>query len=366
MKRRIHRPFIVILIAVLAAACTPGGGSIYFTLENEVKVEDGSLPNAITVFDVAKVGTRYYAAAGKIWSALVSAPSFQVADTVDPPDSTDNQLCTALAAYSGELFGGFINQSGNLGLFSSTSLAFTPSPISDSSVSGADIALLKVQTEGTDKLVIVTARPPSPGDNMQFGVVVYDGVSYTPLPFVGRSTAEAEQPINDVIYSPTLGCWMVTEGTKLYSDASTAGTLEPVTGTTGLPTDEKFVGLFDAGSRIYLAAASGSVYHSTDGLTWAGITATEPVDTPPPLTRFAGPFGTKNTLIVGSDGYGYYLLATNPLGALVRFGDSTIDLHGASVQKVVIDGTTVFALTSMGGLWRGSISGDAVVGWKQE
>ena len=199
MKRRIPLLLTSAIVAVLAAACTPGGGSIYFTLENEVKVSDASLPNDITVFDVAKTGTDYYAAAGKIWKAPVAAANFQVGDVVAPPHAGD--LCTALAFFGGELYGGFVNPSGNVGLYATTAMAFTTTPVADLDIAGAQIVLLKVQNDGADQLVVVTARPS--GGGFEYSVfTTSDGITFIELPIMtSRTATDKLVPINDVIYS---------------------------------------------------------------------------------------------------------------------------------------------------------------------
>ena len=95
MNRRIALLLLAAAVAVLPIACS--NGNIYWTLENEEKVDDLSLPNEITVFDVAKIGTTYYAAAGRIWHVADTATEWNAGATVAPPHPGD--LCTALAAF---------------------------------------------------------------------------------------------------------------------------------------------------------------------------------------------------------------------------------------------------------------------------
>jgi hypothetical protein len=370
MKRCNLHLLTAALLTVLAVACTPGGGSIYFTLENEVKVDDATLPNEITVFDVANTGTDYYAAAGRIWTAPVTAANFQVADVVTPPHADD--LCTALAFFSGELYGGFINGSGNRGLYATTALAFTTTPVADTDIAGAQIALLK---EENSLLVAVAARP----SGLAFEHFVYtspDGAAYTELEFNGlpnpRASGEELKPINDVIYagapfaSPS---WFATEGTNLYSGG---GPLSRVA-TTGITAGEELRGLFQLGSRLFLSSKAGAVYYSDDGVAWTRIEAPKISGAHPPLTRFAGPVGA-GILLLGSDGYGYYRIDSTDLAAgtasITRFPTTTIDLYSASVTKFTLDTTpdpdVMFAATAMGGLWRGTVAVDGTIAWELE
>jgi len=362
MKLRIPRLLAIVLAAALAAACTPGGGSIYFTLENEVKVDDASLPNRITVFDVVNSGTAYYAAAGKIWTALVAADNFQVADVVPAPHAVD--ICTALAFFSGELYGGFINGSGNVGLHRTASLSFTPpTPVGTAAdVLGAQIALLKVE----NSLLVAVAAKPS---GLAFEYFVYtspDGTTYTELALDGAQLG----PIHDVIYAGApFAAWFATEGVNLYSGA---GPLSPVA-TTGITAGEELRGLFQLGSRLFLSSKAGAVYYSDNGVAWTRIEAPLISGAHPPLTRFAGPVGT-GILLLGSDGYGYYRIDTTDLAAgtaaITRFPTTTIDLYSSSVTKFTLDTTpdpdVIFAATAMSGLWRGSVAGDGSITWALE
>jgi hypothetical protein len=372
MNRRVVRLLIAAAAAILSASCTPGGGAIYWTLENEVKVSDSSLPNDVTFFDVTKIvstGT-YYAAAGKIWTVPDSAAEWDVNVTLPGPHSDD--LCNALVASpfgTTTLYGGFINQSGSLGLYESTAAPTFDgqAAVADPDVADAQIALLKIVAHPTDKLAAVTARQPSAGASFQFGIVTSsDGTSFSVLD-ITRAAGEAEKPINDVIYSSRLAVWFVTEGTKLYTGAASPLTLDTMTNMTA---GEQLCGVFDDGTNIYVASKAGAVYHSATGGTWTRIEAPTVSGAHPPLTRFADPLIETGILLVGSEGYGYYTLPTVPApGSLERFTTTTIPLHAATVTKFFHDDgkDRVFAATSMGGLWRGTVAvSDGSIGWAQE
>ena len=90
----------------------------------------------------------------------------------------------------------------------------------------------------------------------------------------------------------------------------------------------------------------------------------------PAAHPFRAAAGTPDeTLLVGSDGYGYYPLPTTPIGSLTRFPTTTSDLYTAAVQKLYFDRpeNRVFACTSMGGLWRGAVTiVDGSITWNLE
>jgi hypothetical protein len=371
MNLRVPHLLLAAGIVILCTSCKEG--NIYYTLENEVKVEDLSLPNDITVFDVAKIGSSYYAAAGKIWAADDSTVTWNTDVPVAPPDAGD--ICTALMGFSGELDGGFINASGNLGLYRSSSFSFSgQTALPD--VAGAQIALLKVVDDGTPRLVVVTAKQPSAGEDNQFGIVMSsDGTNFSPFTFnsLDRSADEAKKQIWDVVYAGgTINAWFATEGTKLYTKVG-AGTGEFILATTtGITAGEVLTGLFDDGTNVYVASNSGAVYYSPDGANWTRIEAPAISGTYPPLTRFAGPIDA-GIVLVGSIGYGYYLLKTADLAGpnpLTRYPTTTNDLYTAAVLKFYYDSgkSRVFACTAKGGLWRGAVLGDGLgtINWNQE
>jgi hypothetical protein len=357
MNRRFALLLLAAGIAVLPVACN--NGNIYWTLENEETVDDFSLPN-VTVFDVAKIGTTYYAAAGALWHAAETATEWDVEAKIAPPLTGD--LCTALAAFGGQLNGGFINGSGNLGLYRSSTLSFSgQAPVGTAlDVLGAQIPLLKVEN---GSLVAVTARLS--GEDFEYKLFTSgDGTTFSPLS-ITRAVGEELKPIYDVIWAGApFNTWFVTEGTKLYTGA---GPLTLAT-MTGITAGEVLTGLFHVGTNVYVASKSGAVYYSPNGSSWTRIAAPTVSGDHPPLTRFAGPVGTDNILLVGSEGYGYYRLPTSPaMGVLTRFPTTTSPLYTSSVWKFFFDDPMdrIFACTLMGGLWRGVVDVDGTISWDQ-
>jgi hypothetical protein len=380
-------------IAILFTACKEG--NIYYTLENEVKVDDLSLPNDITLFDVTKIDdatppafSAYYAAAGKIYTVPVA--DLDVPDAgwdkyadVDAPAS--DALCTALVTspYGSQntLFGGFINGSGNLGLYKSsprpTKDTVTWTVDSDPIIAGAQIALLKTENDGADDwLVAVTARH-LPGKNFTFGIAGFNGTNWYEFDTTIRGSPENEKPFNDVIWSQKFGRWLATGGTKLYMQVLSPPAVDSFSDAymTGITSGEVLTGMYEDVTNVYIASKSGAVYYSpTYGTDWKRIEALPISGTNPPLTHFAGPVGS-GILLVGSDGYGYYRLDTTILTStdpypLTRYPTTTSDLYTASVMKFFYDDdpgiNRVFACTAMGGLWRGAVAADGTIDWNLE
>jgi hypothetical protein len=251
-------------------------------------------------------------------------------------------------------------------------------------VAGAQIALLKTADDGVDDWIVAVAAKLNTGtDKYNFSIVrSSNGSIFTELPFdASRPSGDEEKSINDVMYSSTATAWLATEGGHLYSDGGT-GTLTRLAAIDAkLTAGEVLYGLFEYGGVIFVSSwdatkeAECAVYYSTNiGVSWERI-AVPRADNGvyPPLTRFAGPLGTTDLLIVGADGYGYFVLDTNNLTGtspypLTRFETTTSELYPAAVRKLYLDTTKnrLFACTALRGLWRGAVAGDGSIEWNQE
>lgn len=363
MKTRIALLVLAVPVVFLAVSCQ--GGGIYWTLENEVKINDLSLPNEITVFDVTKIGGTYYAAAGKIWTADDSSVGWNKDVRIVGP--TTDAICKALVvspfAPNDTLFGGFIRPEVNLGLYESgasptpSGTTWTQIPGTGTYLDGAQVALITSVTHPTQRLAVVATKQPSAGADYEHWIVTLNSSLTVSNLALTRAAGEQLNTINDVVYSTRLGVWFATEGTKLY-----AGAAGPLAADTVIPSDGTLWGVFDDGSRIYVASSAGAVFWSDEAsypfITWNRVDAPLISGEHPPLTRFAGPVtaDSKDYLLVGSDGFGYYHLVLPPeTPALTRCPDTTDDLHAAAVLKLYYDGPKdrIFACTSKDGLWRG-------------
>lgn len=386
MKLRRVLLVLAALVVVAFAACT--NGNIYATLEREEEILNLSLEDKATFFDVAKITTsdRYFAAAGRIWWV-------DVADLNEPPDDnewnkdqtvsgpTGDAMCTALVTSpfgsKDRLFGGFITPEGNLGLYESDNAA-VPSFAASTKVAAlgdAQIALLTTANDGgTDWLVAVTTRH-DPGEAFTYSIWGFDGSTWSEFDTTIRVSPEDQKPFNDIIWSQRFGRWLATGGTKLYMQTGAPGVDSLGEAfMTGITAGEVLTGLAEDATNVYVASKSGAVYYSPSyGSTWQRIAAPEISGVHPPLTRFAGPVDT-NFLLLGSEGYGYYLLNTSDLSGsapLVRCAQAATDnLYYATVLKLFHDGAEnrVFACTSMSGLWRGKLQmdGSGAMTWNQE
>ncbi len=388
MNASVRRHLALSLAAVLLAACTPGGGSIYSTIQNEVKVVDNTLDNNLVVMDVVgAAGGPYYVAAGKIWPTVpgASTVTWDKGHPLTLPTAASGAivLCNGLLAWppapgATTLWGSFTTPDASLGLYRNDGSLVAPLTTwthvtgSASELGTRQVMRLRNETVGaTATLVVImgsTSTPPLTYDVFSST----DGISFTLSSITGATST-----VNDVIYAA--GNWYATEGATLYTTGATLGgtlTAVPLTGVT-VATGEELRDILYDGTTLYVSSKLGHVFYSSDGgANWLSTTAAPVSGITPGLLGFAGPVGgAGGKILVGADGYGYYELSGSPL-ALTRASDTlapsitTFRLYSAAVRRFFVDGTTrLFACTSATGLWRGEISGSgaaATITWNWE
>jgi hypothetical protein len=365
MKARIA--IFMLATVLLLWACTAGGGSIYYTLENEVKTTDNTLKNTIPIHGITKLGTDYYVAAGSIWKGtLVPAPvNWDISTPITSPG--DGALCTALVEFGGNLYGGFITQSANVGLYKANGpspTTFAGGQIADLLVVNKQVVLLAVvKSLSAPELVVSTAI--AGGDPYTYDLLVStDGATYTSL------LAATTTSLFTGVTHTTNKYWAVS-GTSLYSGTG-IGTLAIDASLVKSATTEVLTSVFSDNetSHLFVTSNLGFVYYSdNEGATWTKNATAEKVgDATVKFLSVAGALGA-GSMLVASDGYGYYVLTVAVPPTLARFAGSTIGLYSASVRKFLIDGSRLFACTTSKGLWRNEsfTAADCTVGsWIQE
>jgi hypothetical protein len=363
MKSRIATVLLVMI--TFLSGCPEGG--IYSTLENETKTTDNTLNNDMSIHGVATLGLEYYVAAGRVWKGTLT-PSPVNWDTTTPvtPPAT-GALCTALVAFGADLYGGFITQSANVGLYKATGpspTTFEEGQITDAGIKDRQIVLLSIVNSN---LVVSTAIPG--GSPYTYDLLLsLNGSTYSTMLF-----ATSTKPFTGVAYTSASGgrYWAVS-GTLLYSGTGVSD-LVPAASPTGATSSEVLTSVFsdDGAAHLFVTSNLGYVYYSSDaGVSWTrNATEVKVSDTVVSFLTVAGGSG-QSRMLVGSDGYGYYILdtAVSP-PTLARFGESTIGLYTASVSRFLIDGSRLFACTNKKGLWRNetfSATDCSVGSWVQE
>ncbi len=359
-----------VLLVFILSDCTENGGSIYYILEHEKKQPSSTIGKYLTISDVAKIDTEYYAAAGAIFVGSTTSGVLTWIPKQKLQLPTSDALCNALAAFppgpSANLFGGFITPSKNLGLYKAVGDDFTgATAVTDALVYGHQIIRLIVSN---NVLLIVSATDGPSEDTPFYYHLTYttDGTSYT------RLLTDINVRINDAAFDGT-NYWAVA-GNLVYS-----GTTFPLigtsvlainTGTYNIKSNNVLQGIFSdiPSNKIYMSMKKDGLF-IYNGAIWEHI---DNDDQGGSDVSYQGiQILPSGTVIVGSNGYGLYYYVTG-FTELKRSDDSdmiTLDLYDSSITRFLVDTTEniVLACTNGKGLWRGTIdsSNDAgVSGWE--
>jgi hypothetical protein len=329
---------------------------IFYTLENEEPIVDRGLDNEISVTQVVTdtVNSDYYAAAGKIYTrgtgggdwAAVSIPA--------------GSMCTVLAYAGGDLFAGLSDRSdgSGMGLWRKTLPAGAWTQDGDIS-STAEVTMLKV----AGQLFVSTLES-------QVGKLYYDnGGTFTaiPLPF-----SDPQVFVRDIAYDGSSEYWLAAGSNLLNSTNLGVGFSDAII---GKPTGVEFRGVHYASTggagnlplgfyvSVYdVSGADGRIHHYNGAWTASADVSTT-------FTEFLE--ADNDRLWVGTLGGGYYDLQGDNLTDLFasiadkREPDNTIsELYNGAVTRFASGtGTTIFACTSLAGLWVTQNLGDS---WSRE
>jgi hypothetical protein len=337
-------------------------GPIFYTLENEEPIIDLGLANEITVSHVVTAGGSYYAAAAKIYVRSTGGGDWS--ELAIP----DGSMCTTLAYNSGEtaLYAGFVNRSNGsgMGLWKKTLPAGAWTQLADFST-GAEVTTLKV----ADNQLFVATLESRLGKLYSYSSVgAFQGLSDLP-DAVGEPFSYEQVFVRDIAYDGAF--YWLAAGSNLFSSAAAGGPFT-VAGV-GEPSGVEFRGVhYSDGvgakppSGLYVSVydvseADGRIYHYDGAWTGSGTVSTA-------FSEFLS--ADTNRLWVGTLDGGYYDLQGTTAAELFasiadrREPENTIsDLYNGAVLRFTLDGTTIFACTSLAGLWR---TGNLGVDWSRE
>ena len=160
------------------------------------------------------------------------------------------------------------------------------------------------------------------------------------------------------------GAYWAVAGSDLYAGMPggewTTLTIDPA------PSDETFRGVLHAApNRLIVSGSAGTLWHSTDaGRTWASpaFKITDE-DQAVPL---AGMAAAGATILIGTDGFGYYTARFDPDLTVARLPLTTEAIYKSSIRSFMIDpviagsSRRVFALTIGHGLWTATVTPGAL------
>lgn len=360
--------------AFMLAGCEEPVTGIFHHVAQQDPPVDRNLPNDLAIGGVVRWADRYVVAAGKTWARPVG--------TADDPGSWTQMTST----YDGER-----KEAVLLPL-----VRWRPSGGDPSLLAGAvfvkddlSFALLRASEVEAGSIAWSTVDDPKMRGNEVVGlftpdadesvlfVVVADGRgasrSYTLLRALRRAAGDAPdftvemeeltRPIAAVAADGNGAYWAVA-GSDLY-----AGMLGGLTksGTPPKPSgSETFRGVLHAApNRLIVSGSAGTLWHSTDaGRTWSSpddkITAE---DQAVPL---AGMAAAGATILIGTDGFGYYTARFDPDLTVERLPLTTEAIYKSSIRSFLIDpviagsSRRVFALTIGHGLWTATVTPGAL------
>ncbi len=346
-KNRISILLGALLVAVIIGgftSCNDSLDPIFYTLEQERPIVDDSLDNEITVRNVVKGGTWYFAAAPSIFYRATGSTTWEKANM---PQT--GVMCEAMEIFSGDskLYAGFFSDSGatlTFRLYSATpgsSLIWSVESYGAPSVNNEQIVMLK-DVNGT--LLIGTKNGAT---------YSLHGTAATYL------TSLSGMPI-DALHDGVTTYWIVA-GSEVYQAATLAGLSTPLTTAPTLSAGASFGGIHYSTTLLhayYLSTTDGRIWYSDN----AGGSWTSSADMDVVFTKFIE-VGTD--LLVGTRTHGYYKVAGGDVTQMERQPHYSIsDLYNGGVLNFALDGTTkVFACTAGAGLWRSEDSGD---NWNRE
>ncbi|MBI9100854.1 MAG: hypothetical protein JEY99_00450 [Spirochaetales bacterium] len=395
---------IILLTALLIifsfTACDDKEMGIFYSIEEERKVEDNKIENNASIGNMVLFGDNYYAAAGNLYT--VNAASNYAYYTDSNSEGTwsietglpADKLCMSVGEVNNSLYGVF---------FDRTDVSSDPSDLNaDLYVKGVD-GWTEYVPSGTDipadlkieKLValndvgFVQAYTLDDSNTRNYAIYFFNGTNFSELP---TSTVDLTSGVSSEFDVAMDGDsdgdfeYWITYGTSLFTLTSADpanATLILVEDTaiysgTNATDDDSLMGIYhsDIFGALFLAKSDGTVYYRTDAtvaepsVIWTAVTDEVPTEPGDFIDfTFIGSDGTtiKEVLLVGSrNGYyefekvdGVSITETEfvlPEESAKQATYSTLDLRYAIVSSFFVHEISsgnkiLFALTMKNGLW---------------
>ena len=350
---------ILLLLPVVFLSCNRSGMGIFYSISEEQPLADTDLDNTLSVTGFAEAGTQYVMSAGTLFSRSMTESVWT--NTVDMP--TGLTVCVSLVTFGTELYAVFADSTGNTtGLYTSPTgtVAWTEISVTDNRLTALTATTTALYlTEMVDSATYITRESQ---DGADFSTTLTLDGQYTSVTDSATFAASTWLLSGANIYKGTAG--------SPSSFSKLAGTPETVAGYGGLMASSLVPALF-------LSNAEGTVYASTDGITWYSATIVDSDDNPVPLFDMAeiSVAGTPVVLVGAENGY-YDIVfeggdftttftpATPGSEAAGSYSSSdsnylVVDLRRSVVRFFYVDvaESTIFAGTSGNGLWINPISG---------
>lgn len=366
---RLAAPIAAVALAFTLAGCEEPVTGIFHHVAQQDPPIDRNLPNDLAIGGVVRWGDRYVVAAGKTWARPVGTADdpgswTQLTSTYDGDRAEAVLLPLVRWRPSGEdpsLLAGAV--------FVKDDVAFAL--LQASEVAAGSIAWSRVDTRDVRGREVIGLFTPDADESVLFAVVAdVRGASrsYTLLSALRRAaggapdfTVEIEDlshPIAAIAADGTGAYWAVA-GSDLH--AGMPGSLTKSDAAPKPSDSETFRGVLHAApNRLIVSGSAGTLWHSTDGGTWES-SKIEANDQAVPLV---GMTAVGATILIGTDGFGYYTARFDPALTVARLPLTTEAIYKSSIRSFRVDPTSasagsdrrVFALTAGHGLWTATVS----------
>lgn len=360
-------PVAAVALAFMLAGCEEPVTGIFHHVAQQDPPIDRNLPNDLAIGGVVRWGDRYVVAAGKTWARPVGTADdpgswTQMTSTYDGdraeavllplvrwrPSGGDPSLLTGAVFVKDDTFA--LLQAGEV---DAESIAW-------SAVSHKDVRRREVVglfTPDADESVLFVAVADARGESRSYKLLRArhraDGDPVLTVEMDGLP-----RPIVAVAADGNGAYWAVT-GSDLY--AGMPGSLEKSDTPPVRSGSETFRGVLHAApNRLIISGSAGTLWHSTDaGGTWES-SKIEADDQAVPLVGMAA---VGATILIGTDGFGYYTARFDPDLTVARLPLTTEAIYKSSIRSFRVDptaiagnGRRVFALTAGHGLWTATVT----------
>lgn len=369
---RLAPPIAAVALAFTLAGCEEPVTGIFHHVAQQDPPIDRNLPNDLAIGGVVRWGDRYVVAAGKTWARPVG--------TADEPGSWTQLTST----YDGDRAEAVLlplvrwrPSGGDPSLLAGAVFVkedVTFALLQAGEVEAGSIAWSRVDTGDVRGREVVGLFTPDADESALFAVVADvrgESRSYTLLRALRRAaggapdfTVEMEDlphPIAAIAADGTGAYWAVA-GSELY--AGMPGSLTKSETAPDRSGSETFRGVLHAApNRLIVSGSAGTLWHSTDaGATWTS-SKIEADDQEVPLV---GMTAVGATILIGTDGFGYYTARFDPALTVARLPLTTEAIYKSSIRSFRVDPDSagsdrrVFALTAGHGLWTATVTPGAL------
>ncbi len=347
---------ILTIVSLFIFSCIDPSGGLFYSLEKENEINDGTLENNLSIGSMEKSAGYYFIASGKFKYRNPDKPDW----TDNHPSGLKEYLCYEMMLVNNNIFAIFYDQGATDYEYVSCDVSspengitwqdstFTNIP-SDESVRDfvhSNNRIFLVTIDNDKKYSIYSAPAADFDKDFNFTTA---GSIISDLTTAGKLKVDSDGTD-----------YWIAFGNKVYnSNGTQAGTSE----VTGLPSNsrEGFRGLLCSGSDVYLTAEEGSIY-KYDGISWTVIKkGLNPLFG---IKRFT--IGSIDVIVTGSE-KGYYIMDMNQSVKEFKSPEqsqilieanqyNSIALKNSIITDFFTDGEKLFALGYNSGLWRNNIN----------